>query len=101
MTDTSPDTSPDASNKNSSSILEVLAGRSDIMLAVAIVFMLGLLLLPVPTWFLDFSLAVSITFAVIILMTVLFLKDPHLGRSATVGQRPPSPKFVYGSSRET
>jgi len=76
MTDTSPDTSQDANNKNSSSILEVLAGRSDIMLAVAIVFMLGLLLLPVPTWFLDFSLAVSITFAVIILMTVLFLKDP-------------------------
>ena len=76
MTDTSPDTSPDANNKNSSSILEVLAGRSDILLAVAIVFMLGLLLLPVPTWFLDFSLAVSITFAVIILMTVLFLKDP-------------------------
>ncbi|MDB3954106.1 flagellar biosynthesis protein FlhA [Alphaproteobacteria bacterium] len=76
MTDTSPDTSQDANNKNSSSILEVLAGRSDIMLAIAIVFMLGLLLLPVPTWFLDFSLAVSITFAVIILMTVLFLKDP-------------------------
>ena len=76
MTDISPDTSPDANSKNSSSILEVLAGRSDIMLAVAIVFMLGLLLLPVPTWFLDFSLAVSITFAVIILMTVLFLKDP-------------------------
>lgn len=76
MTDTSPDTSPDAKNKTSNSILEVLAGRSDILLAVAIVFMLGLLLLPVPTWFLDFSLAVSITFAVIILMTVLFLKDP-------------------------
>jgi len=76
MTDTSPDTAPDAKSKNGSSILEVLAGRSDIMLAVAIVFMLGLLLLPVPTWFLDFSLAVSITFAVIILMTVLFLKDP-------------------------
>ena len=46
------------------------------MLAVAIVFMLGLLLLPVPTWFLDTSLAVSITFAIVILMTVLFLKDP-------------------------
>ena len=76
MTDTSPDTASDANKKNGSSILEVLAGRSDIMLAVAIVFMLGLLLLPVPTWFLDFCLAVSITFAVIILMTVLFLKDP-------------------------
>ncbi len=76
MTDTSPDTASDANKKNDNSILEILAGRSDIMLAVAIVFMLGLLLLPVPTWFLDFCLAISITFAVIILMTVLFLKDP-------------------------
>ena len=76
MTDTSPDTASDANKKNDNSILEILAGRSDIMLAVAIVFMLGLLLLPVPRGSLDFCLAISITFAVIILMTVLFLKDP-------------------------
>ncbi|PPR58790.1 MAG: hypothetical protein CFH10_01971, partial [Alphaproteobacteria bacterium MarineAlpha4_Bin2] len=34
------------------------------------------LLLPMPTWLLDFSLATSITFSVIILMTVLFIRNP-------------------------
>jgi flagellar biosynthesis protein FlhA len=29
-----------------------------------------------PTWLLDFSLAISITFSVVILMTVLFIKNP-------------------------
>jgi len=73
MTDTSPDQAPRSSENG---LLAAISSRSDIMLAVAIVFMLGLLLLPVPTWFLDTSLAVSITFAIVILMTVLFLKDP-------------------------
>ncbi len=73
MTDTSPDQAPRSSENG---LLAAISSRSDIMLAVAIVFMLALLLLPVPTWFLDTSLAVSITFAIVILMTVLFLKDP-------------------------
>ena len=73
MTDTSPDQAPRSSENG---LLAAISSRSDILLAVAIVFMLGLLLLPVPTWFLDTSLAVSITFAIVILMTVLFLKDP-------------------------
>lgn len=73
MTDTSPDQAPRSSENG---LLAAISSRSDILLAVAIVFMLGLLLLPVPTWFLDASLAVSITFAIVILMTVLFLKDP-------------------------
>ena len=73
MTDTSPDQAPRSSENG---VLAAISSRSDIMLAIAIVFMLGLLLLPVPTWFLDTSLAISITFAIVILMTVLFLKDP-------------------------
>ncbi|MBH73345.1 MAG: flagellar biosynthesis protein FlhA [Rhodospirillaceae bacterium] len=73
MTDTSPDQAPRSAENG---LLAAISSRSDILLAVAIVFMLGLLLLPVPTWFLDASLAVSITFAIVILMTVLFLKDP-------------------------
>jgi flagellar biosynthesis protein FlhA len=72
MTETSPDTKPSADK----SILGIISGRSDVLLALAMIFMLALLLLPVPTWFLDASLAVSITFAIIILMTVMFLKDP-------------------------
>ena len=50
--------------------------RGDIALALGVIAILIVLLLPMPTWLLDFSLAVSITFSVIILMTVLFIRNP-------------------------
>lgn len=50
--------------------------RGDIALALGVIAILVVLLLPMPTWLLDFSLAISITFSVIILMTVLFIKTP-------------------------
>ena len=53
-----------------------LTKHGDIALALGIVCILVVLLLPMPTWMLDFSLAVSITFSVLILMTVLFIKEP-------------------------
>jgi flagellar biosynthesis protein FlhA len=55
---------------------DMLKDRSDIVLAVSMVCILVVLLLPMPTWMLDFSLAVSITFSVVILMTVLFVRTP-------------------------
>jgi flagellar biosynthesis protein FlhA len=53
--------------------LKTLA-RSDILFASAIVAMLALLVLPVPKFFLDFLLAMSITLSVTVLMTALFTK---------------------------
>ncbi len=50
--------------------------RGDIALALGVIAILIVLLLPMPTWLLDFSLALSITFSVIILMTVLFIRNP-------------------------
>ncbi|MEE2688329.1 MAG: flagellar biosynthesis protein FlhA [Pseudomonadota bacterium] len=50
--------------------------RGDIALALGVIAILVVLLLPMPTWLLDFSLAISITFSVIILMTVLFIRNP-------------------------
>ena len=50
--------------------------RGDIALALGVIAILIVLLLPMPTWLLDFSLAVSITFSAIILMTVLFIRNP-------------------------
>ena len=50
--------------------------RGDIALALGVIAILVVLLLPMPTWLLDFSLAISITFSVVILMTVLFIKNP-------------------------
>ena len=56
--------------------LRGLFSRTDYILPIAIVCILAVLLLPMPTWLLDMSLSISITFSVIILMTVVFIKSP-------------------------
>jgi flagellar biosynthesis protein FlhA len=50
--------------------------RGDVVLAIGVVAILSVLFLPMPSWLLDMSLALSITVAVIILMTVLFISRP-------------------------
>ena len=50
--------------------------HTDIGLALGIVTILLVLLLPMPRWLLDFSLAISITFSVLILMVSLFIQRP-------------------------
>lgn len=57
-------------------ILSAIAQRSDISLALAVVAVLIVLFLPLPAWLLDFSLAISITLSVLILMTALFINKP-------------------------
>jgi flagellar biosynthesis protein FlhA len=48
--------------------------RPDIGLALGIAAILVVLILPVPPWLLDIALALSITFSVLVLMTVLFIR---------------------------
>src|SRR5215472_16398082 len=50
--------------------------RGEIALALGVVCILVVLILPMPTWLLDFSLALSITFSVLILMVALFIAKP-------------------------
>lgn len=50
--------------------------RGDVGLALAIMAVLTVLILPLPTWLLDVMLAISITFSVIVLMTSLFIEKP-------------------------
>ena len=57
-------------------LLNAMSKRSDIMMALGVVGILVVLILPMPTWLLDASLAFSITFAVLILMTALFIERP-------------------------
>ncbi len=54
----------------------IVTARRDIMFALGIVGILVVLLLPVPPALLDFLLGISITFSVLILMTVLFIERP-------------------------
>jgi flagellar biosynthesis protein FlhA len=53
-----------------------LSRRGDIFMALGVVTILVVLILPLPRWLLDISLAFSITFSVLVLMTVLFLERP-------------------------
>ncbi len=53
-----------------------IARRTDIMMALAVITILVVLILPMPTWLLDISLAFSLTFSVLILMTALFIERP-------------------------
>ncbi len=50
--------------------------RGDLFMALGVVGILVILIIPMPTWMLDLSLAFSITFSVMILMTVIFLNKP-------------------------
>jgi flagellar biosynthesis protein FlhA len=56
--------------------LGTMLRRSDIGLAVGMMAILVVLILPLPPLLLDFSLAISITFSVLILMTSLFIHAP-------------------------
>ena len=50
--------------------------RGDIMLALGVVTILMVLILPMPRWLLDVSLAFSVAFSVLILLTALFVEKP-------------------------
>ena len=50
--------------------------RTDIIFALGIVVIILFMLVPIPTIMLDGGLAVSITLAIMVLMTVLFIKGP-------------------------
>jgi flagellar biosynthesis protein FlhA len=56
--------------------LGVALRHGDIMLALAVVAVLVVLILPLPKWLLDASLALSISFSVLILLTALFAEKP-------------------------
>lgn len=47
--------------------------RGDIAFAIALMAVIMMLIIPMPRWMLDMSLAISITFSILILMTTLFI----------------------------
>ena len=58
---------------------------SDIAFALGMVTILLMLIMPMPGWLLDIMLAASITFSVMVLMTVLFIEKPlHFNSFPTV-----------------
>lgn len=58
--------------------LEILNAwrRGDIAFALSLMAILMMLIIPLPRWLMDLSLAISITFSILILMTALFINRP-------------------------
>ena len=53
-----------------------LIKKSDLGLAIGLMAILVALILPLPTWLLDISLAFSLSFSILILMTSVFIRKP-------------------------
>lgn len=53
-----------------------LEKNSDIVLAFGLIFMLGLMIIPLPPLFLDFFLALNITLAILVLIVSLYIQSP-------------------------
>lgn len=53
-----------------------LGKNTDILLALGLIFMLGLMLIPLPPAMLDFFLAINITLAVLVLIVSLYIQSP-------------------------
>jgi len=58
------------------SIGAAIGARSELALALGVMTIIVVLILPMPSWMLDFALAISITFSVLVMMTALFIKKP-------------------------
>jgi len=58
------------------SLLQKIASRSDVLLAVGFMGIIAVLIIPIPTILLDFALAFNITFSIVILLTTLYIKKP-------------------------
>ena len=57
-------------------IFQRLGPSRDLALAFGVMAIIGMLILPMPAWMLDFGLTLSITVSVLILMTALFIEKP-------------------------
>lgn len=56
-------------------IVAILTRYSDIMLALLVTGIIGMMIIPLPTWLMDLLLSLNITIAVIILLVAIYIAD--------------------------
>ncbi len=56
--------------------MKKLFKNTDILLSVIMIFILGLMIIPLPTYLLDFLLALNISFALLVLIVSLYIRSP-------------------------
>ena len=71
----------ETTNTNSkSSVFDMFKGlkklNNNIWLAIGVVVIITMLIIPMPSWLLDFGLTVSLSLSILILVTSIFLEKP-------------------------
>ncbi|HKY63867.1 MAG TPA: type III secretion system export apparatus subunit SctV [bacterium] len=56
-------------------INELMAKYSDVVLAVLVVAVIGMIIIPLPTWLIDILLTINITIGILILLVALYVSD--------------------------
>lgn len=65
-----------AKSGKSNSIFKVLLARTDVMVSSAIILILMIMIIPLPTEFLDFFLAINISLSIIVLLVAFYTFKP-------------------------
>ncbi len=65
-----------AQQSEQKNMIDVITERSDIVLALGVVAIIGVLIIPIPTMLLDFALAFNITFSLVVLLTTMYIRRP-------------------------
>ncbi len=58
------------------SLMQSIIARADVLLALGVVGIIGVLVIPIPSGLLDFALAFNITFSLVVLLTTLYITRP-------------------------
>ncbi len=53
-----------------------LGQSQDIILAACVVSILGVLVIPIPTWFVDILLSINISISIVVMLSTLYLRNP-------------------------
>jgi len=56
--------------------LEQLAGKADVVFAIAVLSIITMLIIPVPTWMIDVLLAVNISVSLMVILVSMYNKEP-------------------------
>ncbi len=62
--------------KMQNNVLPVLLGNRDLLLAAGVLMIIAFLIIPLPAFFLDLSIAVNLALSVLILMVSVYLRSP-------------------------
>ena len=56
--------------------LRRLAGQSDVLLAIGVITILSVMIIPLPTFIMDFLLTLNVSLALLVLMLTIYITKP-------------------------